>query len=127
MAGVILRIALIVVAVAAALLPLDPLIVERWYSTSVYARLQRVLTPVSNALPVAWLDVVSIAALAGLCWVWWRALRAAGEPVWRRLTRGALTTATIVLVAYLAFLGLWGLNYRRLPMPHRLALQEQPP
>ncbi len=122
-----LRIVLIVVAAAAALLPLDPLIVERWYSTGVYPHMQRVLTPISNALSVAWLDVVSLAAVTGLCWLWWRALRAGVEPLARRIKRAALTTTTILVVAYLAFLALWGLNYRRLPMTRRVAMDDRPP
>ena len=109
------------------MLPIDPYIVERWYSTGVYSRIQRVLTPMSNLMPIAWLDVVSIAALAGLSWVWWRAMRTAGEPVWRRVTRALLTTGTFVVAAYLAFLGLWGFNYRRVPMPHRVALHDRSP
>ena len=123
----VLRIALVAVAAAAALLPLDPTIVERWYSTGIYVRIQRVLTPISNLLPVAWLDIISIAAVVGLGWVWWRTLRTAGEPVWRRVRRAALTTTTILVVAYITFLTLWGLNYRRVAMPHRLALQDHSP
>ena len=127
MAGVILRVALVAVAGAAALLPLDPVMVEQWYSTRIYAHLQRVVTPVSNLLPVAWLDIISIAALVGLCWLWWRALRRTGDPIWPRIGRAALSTATILFVGYIAFLALWGLNYRRVPMPHRLALEERVP
>jgi len=122
-----LRLALVVMAAALALLPLDPLMVEHWYSTGIYPRIQRVLTPVSNAVPVAWLDVVIIASAAGICWLWWRALRTSGDPIWPRVRRAALTTATFAVVAYLVFLAIWGLNYRRLPMGSRVAVREQLP
>jgi hypothetical protein len=123
----VLRIALIAAATTAAVLPLDPVIVERWYSTGLYPHIQRLLTPASNLLPVAWLDIISLAALVGLSWLWWRALRAVGEPIRTRLARAAMTTATVLAAAYLAFLGLWGLNYRRVPMAARLSVQDRSP
>jgi hypothetical protein len=124
---VIPRVALIVVALAAALLPLDSVAIERWYSTGAYARAQRVLTPLSNLVPIAWLDVISIAAVAWFCWLWWRALRRTGEPLWPRIRRAVSTTVTIIVALYLAFLGLWGLNYRRVPMARRLEMQQEAP
>jgi hypothetical protein len=121
------RVILMTAAVAAALLPLDASVVERWYSTGLYPRVQRVLTPLSNLLPVAWLDVLSVAAVAWLGWRWWHALRRTGEPLWPRVRRAAMTTAAVAAVVYLAFLALWGLNYRRLPITHRLVTEPRSP
>ena len=39
---------LVVLAVAAAFVPLSPDAVERWYSTSLYLRLQAIVTPLTN-------------------------------------------------------------------------------
>ena len=47
------RAALVLVAAAAALLPLPTSIVERAYSTCALPRLQSLLTPVSNYVPFA--------------------------------------------------------------------------
>lgn len=119
--------ATIAAACAAALVPFDTAAVEAWFSTGLYPAVQRVLTPLSNALPVAWLDILSAAAAAWLVWRWRRALRRTGEPVWPRVGRAALATLTAAAILYLVFLGLWGLNYRRLPMAERLMVDRQPP
>jgi hypothetical protein len=52
------RSALIVAALAAALVPTSPLLVERWYSRGIYPFGQRVLTTVSNLVPLALFDVL---------------------------------------------------------------------
>jgi hypothetical protein len=128
-AGVVPTLRLVVVgaAAAAALLPMNPAAVERWYSTGVYLRLQRALTPVSNLLPVAWLDFAAAAAAVWVCWVWWRALRPNAGRRLPRVGHGALTTAVGAAAVYLLFIGLWGLNYRRVPIADRLAMRAEAP
>ncbi len=121
------RIALVLAAGAAALMPMSPQAVERWFSTGVYPRVQRVLTPLSNSMPVAWLDVVGVAIIGWLAWIWWRALRRTGGPIWSRVRRAGTETLTTAAIVYLAFLALWGLNYRRVPMPERLVIERQTP
>ena len=106
-----------------ALMPVQPRLVETWFSISFYPPLQQVVTSVSNVVPVALLDVYCVAATAGVLWMLTRAVIAA-----RRTRRfGPLANALRVLVTgaaavYLVFLLLWGLNYRRLPMSERLQL-----
>lgn len=108
-------------------MPISASAVERWFSLGLYPHVQRVLTPVSNALPIAWLDILSVAAIAWLGWIWWKALRRTGAPVWPRLGHAGTTTLSAAAVLYLIFLALWGLNYRRIPMPQRLALESEAP
>lgn len=107
-----LRTALVGVAAGAALVPLPPAAVDRWYSQRVYATLQPLLTSLSNAAPFALLDVL-LSALA-LAWIGLAARDLLGA---RGRSRGALriVVRTVVWCAalYLAFLALWGLNYRR--------------
>ena len=119
--------AIVLLALAAATMPLGAAFVERWFSTGLYPRVQRVLTPLSNLLPIAWFDLLSLAAVAWLIWIWWRAARRRGEPLIRRLGRAAAATAVAAAVAYLTFLGLWGLNYRRVPMSTRLLIDPASP
>jgi len=121
------RLAVIAAAAAVAVMPISPAVVEQWFSTGFYPRVQRVLTPLSNVVPFAWLDVLSVAALGWLMWLWWHAVRRTGTPVWPRVGRAAATTAGAAALAYLAFLALWGFNYRRMPMSERLALESQTP
>jgi hypothetical protein len=123
---------LLLLASAGALVPLSPHAIERWYSTALYPRIERVLTPISNMLPIAWLDILSVVAIAWLVWRWWRALRpvdsAQGRAEderrrWPRVRRAAASTFALIAALYLTFLVLWGLNYRRVPMTERLALR----
>jgi hypothetical protein len=119
---------LVTVAVVLLLAPLEPALVERWYSGRLYLQLQPRLTDLSNRVPIAVFDLVLIAALAAVAWVlaglvrslkrggrW----RAAGTAVFRLLTLGACF--------YLWFLAVWGLNYRRVPLLERLELANEAP
>lgn len=110
--------ALMAAAVAAALVPMDAVQVERWYSTAFYAVLQGVLTPASNAMPFALLDAAGLVLLAAWVAGIVRRGRRAG---WRRAAaRGASTLPAGAAAGYLCFLVLWGFNYRRVPLERRL-------
>jgi hypothetical protein len=120
--------AIVATAAAAAWAPLPADGIERWFSTGLYPRLQHVLTPVSNLMPFAWLDVLLIIGVAAAMASVVRTARRA----W--LTRSAGVAlhgiARIVIAAaivYLMFLALWGLNYRRVPMAQRLVLDSGSP
>jgi hypothetical protein len=120
--------AIVALAAAAALAPVDPGTVERWFSTGLYPLVQRRLTPIANVLPFAWLDVLAIAALIAVMIAVVRAVRRTRHtgrmgPVLR--TCGALITASAVV--YLVFLLLWGFNYRRVPMSVRLDVEPGAP
>jgi hypothetical protein len=108
--------------------PLSSLSVERWYSLPVYPVVQHLVTPVTNALPFALLDVLVVLTAGLLIGAVVSTARAArrtrsARPVavllWRALVTGA--------VLYLVFLALWGLNYRRVPMVRRLEVAHPPP
>ena len=105
------RVGLTAVAAGAGLIPLPPSGVERWYSARFYASLQPLLTSVSNLAPFALLDI-----LMGATAIAWIALAACDLRRARRW-RGALSVVGRTMVwsatAYLLFLALWGLNYRR--------------
>src|SRR4051794_28644643 len=107
-----LRGAVVVAAITAALLPLPPAGVQRWYSGPVYGTLQPLLTSASNLAPFALFDVF-VAAVAA-AWLL-LAVRDLAAPRPRR--RGALRIVIRTLVwsaaLYLMFLAAWGLNYRR--------------
>ena len=114
----ILRGVVLLLAVAAALVPLPPALVEHWFSTSIYLRLQEILTPLSNRVPIALLDVAVGLLFFTFVWLSIARLRRMGPR--RAAVRGALTLVTWSAVAYLCFLALWGLNYRRVPLQSKL-------
>jgi hypothetical protein len=112
------RTLLVLAAVAAALLPVDPARVEKWYSTGLYPRLQAHVTPLTNRVPVALLDLaVATCILVGAV-LFVRSIEIVG---WRRaVARGALSLMAGTAVIYLVFLIMWGLNYRRVPLERKL-------
>lgn len=102
--------------------------VEEWFSTGLYPVIQRHLTPIANALPFAWLDLLALTAFGVAAVMCVRAIHAARAT--RRISpllrAGAALTTTAAAV-YLTFLMLWGLNYRRVPMSDRLVVETGAP
>ncbi len=110
-------------AIGAAYAPAAPEATERWFSTGLYPRLQRVVTPLSNALPFAILDVLIAGGVIAVLVIGGRGMAAAWRarrfaPALPALRRVAVSAA----VVYLVFLLLWGFNYRRVAMADRLVV-----
>lgn len=115
-------------ALAAALLPIGGKAIERYYSTSIYPRLQAVLTPASNLVPFALFDVLTVAAVVALILaVAFAVSRARQERRLQPLVALGFSIATSAALVYLLFLAVWGLNYRRVPMEDRLVLERGAP
>ena len=119
---------IIVCAVAAALVPIDGESIERGYSTWLYPLIQSTVTPVSNFVPFALFDVLTVVLIvffivnAAVAAARARTLRSV-----RPLGTFVLSVATCAAFIYLVFLAVWGLNYRRLPMAERLVLTAEMP
>ncbi len=113
------RIALIVLAAAAAVLPLPPAWVERAYSRGVYPRIQPIVTSASALTSLALLDIAIAVVLIAAVAVVIRRSRALG--VRAALVRTLATAAVAAAVGYLWFLLFWGFNYRRVPLEQKLA------
>ena len=119
------RAALIAAAIGLALAPLPPSAVERWYSSGLYPVLQSLLTHASNLTPIALFDVLLAAVIA---WHAWRLIRDMSRHRARPLAhtrssvlfRLAVRLVTSGAALYLAFLIIWGLNYRRVPLAGKL-------
>jgi hypothetical protein len=119
----VVKACIVVAAGVAAVLPWPESVVERWYSTGIYPVLQQPMTGLSNRVPFALADVAVVAALATWLLMAVLELRRSGRRrIGAALGRIAARTVVSVAVIYLAFLGLWGLNYRRLPLERKLGL-----
>jgi hypothetical protein len=119
------KIALLVLAFAAAVAPTPPSIVERWYSRGFYAGLQPRLTALSNLVSLPLFDVLCGVALASVIAVSWRMMRrAAAGTRWRASARVLGGIVIAAAVVYLWFLLAWGLNYRREKITTRLDFDE---
>lgn len=101
-------------------------LVEQWYSNAAYPIIQMVVTTISNLLPVAVLDLLSLAAVSALAIVWWRAVRTTPGRA-RALGRAAGLTGVALVCVYVAFQLLWGLNYQRLRLVSKLVLEKPVP
>jgi hypothetical protein len=121
----IAAVALLLTAAGAAVVPVPPAFVERVYSTGAYPMLQRSLTAFSNRAPVPLIDVLLVAAVAWLVFLGAGALRRfrLGPARGVRWVIGGVVIPAAAL--YLAFLGLWGFKYRRLPLEARLAFDPE--
>ena len=110
---------LVAAALGLAFIPLPSRLVEQLFSRGVYAAVQPVMTFASNFAPFALLDVLLGATVILLTTAMVRDVRRAG------LARGAVRAGGRAVVwsaaAYLVFLAVWGLNYRREPVTTRLA------
>jgi uncharacterized protein DUF3810 len=107
-----------VLAVAAGLVPLPASAVERVYSATAYRWLQHPITAASNVVPVAVFDLLILAVAAGWIALLVRDLRVSG--VGRAALAAVFRTVFWGAIAYLAFLTLWGFNYRRIPLERKL-------
>ncbi|HSC26555.1 MAG TPA: DUF3810 family protein [Vicinamibacterales bacterium] len=112
------RLATVCVALAAALVPLPPTWIEEWYSQGFYPAIQAYVTPVTNLTPIAVLDLGAALLIALVVWWLLRSPKQAG--MLRRIANGLLDAVALGAVAYLCFLAMWGLNYRRVPLEQKL-------
>jgi hypothetical protein len=115
-------------AVVAAYAPAAPEATERWFSTGLYPRQQRVLTPLMNAVPFAVFDLLIAVGIIALVGILARGVTAA----WRdgRMMPAIHAVRRVVVsaaVAYLVFLLLWGFNYRRVGMTDRVVVEAGAP
>lgn len=106
------RLAIVILAVAAAAAPIPPPFVEEQYSTRLYPAMQRAITSVSNATAVAWFDGF---LLGGAIVVLLLLVR-----------RGRiLNLLAFAACLWLLFLTIWGFNYRRVPLREKLTYDQQ--
>lgn len=119
--AVTIKALVIVTALTLLLLPLPARFVERFYSNGFYSFLQPIITPVTNLVPFAMVDLLLVGAIVGLP-VWWimRILRAVRGQRRRAAGWMALNTLALVSVVFITFQILWGFNYERLPLQSKL-------
>ena len=114
------RIAIVACALLAAFLPLPPAGIERFYSNGVYRGIQPMLTAASNLVPFSLLDLLIASVAVGWLALAVRDIALRGRN--RLAAAGSVLVRSVVWGAalYLAFLAVWGLNYRRVRLQDRL-------
>lgn len=106
-------------AIVLAVVPLPASWIERVYSLGLYPFIQSRLTPLTNLVPIALFDVSIALLIAWLVWHFVRRWRTSGLAKAVASTLGSALIAAAVI--YLAFLLLWGFNYRRIPLEEKIA------
>jgi hypothetical protein len=115
------RPALVLVAIAAAFVPMPAAAIERFYSAGLYLTLQPYLTTASNPVPFALFDVLIVTV--GGAWLGSTVVdfaRTRRGSSMRRVARIVARTLVWAAALYLLFLTIWGLNYRRVPLARKL-------
>ncbi len=121
------RITLIVLAVIIKVISVNPEWVERYYTYGWYPVVATVLRFLWGWLPLSIGDILYIAVIL---WLGYKVARLTkrirkrqfSKPYGYRLIRKAFF---LVLMVYVAFYGLWGLNYSRQGIARQLQLKEQ--
>jgi hypothetical protein len=102
------------VAIGLLAAPVPPWIVETLYARDIYPWLQMAFTSLSNLVPFAVLDALIVVAVLALLY---RLVRLFGvlrrQGVLDAIWQGVLRLARAAAVVAIAFLLLWGFNYRR--------------
>ena len=116
----VINASIVVLAGLAALVPLPATFVESFYSRGIYLSLQCVLTPLTNSIPIALLDVAGL--VVGICLASIAVVRLVMA---RRRRLGAVLRLAwqgliIAGAGYLVFMAMWGLNYEREPLTAKL-------
>jgi hypothetical protein len=133
--------ALVALAIGAAIVPLSPRVVEHVYSSRAYPLMQRTLTSASNRVPFALLDVLIVLLVCAWLALAVRDVRRAasstnphdddsrqqsanGDRLAPHLGRAVVTivvrTTVWAAAIYVAFVIVWGLNYRRTRLSDRV-------
>jgi hypothetical protein len=108
-------------AVVLAVAPIPSAVVENLYSRRLYLIVQPWVSGASNVVPFALLDIGLVAAATG--WIAWAVRAVRRRPAahrWRAARDIATGTVVASAALYLAFLAMWGLNYRRVPLAEKL-------
>ncbi|MEQ1728571.1 MAG: DUF3810 family protein [Vicinamibacterales bacterium] len=108
-------------AAAALVVPIPAALVEQFYSSALFPLMQRALTSASNLTAVPWLDLLIVLVVAG---VGLRTLRDARRwPLSRVAARLTGRLVSVAAVVCLAFILVWGLNYRRAPLREKVPFE----
>jgi hypothetical protein len=115
------RAGMVAMAGVAAMTPLPPALVDRWYSGWLFPAIQPPVTAAANRIPFALFDVVLAAAAIVLLLIGAGIVTSWSRGRWRALGGGLVAVLVAGACFYLWFWVLWGLNYRRTPLDDRLA------
>lgn len=119
--------AVVLLAVIIKVISANPEWVERYYTYGMYPVVATVLRFLLGWIPFSIGDLLYIAAIIGAGYKMFRLVQRVRKKQFSKQYRYRLLRKTVfgVLLIYVVFYGLWGLNYSRQGITHQLALQEQ--
>ena len=120
-AVLLVRVVIVVVALWLAAVPLPRELVEGVYAQGIYPIVRQLVTGLSSRTTLVLFDWLLVAGVTGLFGWWcWRLTRAGRKRRLRVLMLLAGRTLVLAAALYVAFLSIWGLNYRRQSLTTRL-------
>ena len=118
---------LIFLALLLKLFAAQPALVEKWYTYGIYPPISKTMRWLTGWLPFSLGDLLyALAGIALVGFLWRRFKVIRKEPFNVFLLRFVHAAASALLVVYVLFNALWGLNYSRQGIAHQLKLQMQP-
>ncbi len=117
-------VSLLVVAAAIKIFSLFPPLVEQYYSMGAYKYIAQLLNLLFGGIPFSMGDVLY--TIAGIWFIYSlvkffiQLFKLKNKKLY--LLQGAYSLACTLLIIYILFYGLWGLNYSRLGIAHQLGL-----
>jgi hypothetical protein len=103
--------------------------VEAWYGRAFFPALAGFVSAVTRRVPFSLGEPVLALLAAAACvvpWLCWRRARRAGSPALGAAGTAALGAVSFAGTVWLAFLVVWGLNYKRLPTEQLFRLPALP-
>jgi hypothetical protein len=120
----LLQVAVIAAGTAAAAAPWPGALVEEHFSRRIYPQIQTALTSWSNETSLALFDYLLITtAVVGIVVLMHGLRTSRRRRSLRPLGNALMTLAFLGAAGYLWFLGVWGLNYARVPFEQRIAYE----
>lgn len=116
--------ALFVAALSLHFFAASPLRVERWYSTGIYPPIATLLRTITGWVPFSIGDIIYMFLVLYVTWKITAFFRAKRKGKGVSPKRTLLQTITIILIIYLVFNILWGINYNRAGISHQMGLQQ---
>ncbi len=116
---------LVVLAVSIHLFSLDPVLVERRYSTGIYPYIGRGLRYLLGWLPFSLGDILYGAAVLWLITKLFKGIRAVlkKKVTGQSFLAGLVYALNVILIIYISFNLLWGINYNRVGIAKQLGLK----
>ena len=105
----------------------NPVVVERLYSKAIYPPIGKILSNLTGILPFSLAEILVVLVPASfITYTAYALIKSFCQRSYISLINYAVNILVIVSIAFFSFIGLWGLNYYRLPFASIAGLDVRP-